>query len=76
MLAPDPATVIALMSTEKVLAHILPELGNIARLRALVLIEAELGAPDAVRRMAALLPRDAAQAQALGERLRLSNEDR
>jgi poly(A) polymerase len=76
MLAPDPATVIALMSTEKVLAHILPELTNIARLRSLVFIEAEFGAADAVRRLAALLPRDAAQAQALSERLRLSNDER
>lgn len=76
MLAPDPAAVIALMASEKILAHILPELTNIARLRALVFIEAEFGPADAIRRLAALLPRDAAQAQALSQRLRLSNDER
>jgi poly(A) polymerase len=76
MLAPDPAAVVALMASEKILAHILPELTNIARLRALVFIEAEFGPADAIRRLAALLPRDAAQAQALSQRLRLSNDER
>jgi poly(A) polymerase len=76
MLAPDPAAVVQLMTVERVLAHILPELTNIARLRALVPIEGEGAAPDAVRRLASLLPRDAAAARHVAARLRLSNADR
>jgi poly(A) polymerase len=76
MLAPDPAAVVALMASETILAHILPELTNIMRLRTLVFIEAAFGPADAIRRLAALLPRDAAQAQALSQRLRVSNDER
>jgi poly(A) polymerase len=76
LLAPDPAAVIQLMASERVLAHILPELTNIARLRALVPIATQCATQDAIRRLASLLPRDGAAARAVAARLRLSNADR
>jgi poly(A) polymerase len=42
----------------------------------LVLIEDETGHRDAIRRLAALMPRETALALAVAERLRLSNADR
>jgi poly(A) polymerase len=76
LLAPDPATAMALMRDHGVLRHILPELTEIERLRTLVLIEDEIGDRDAIRRLAALLPGETAAALAVAGRLRLSNADR
>ncbi len=76
MLASDPASIVALMVDEGVLAHILPELRDVLRLRALVVLEAKHAAPDALRRLAALLPADAVGAAAVAGRLRLSNHER
>ncbi|MBI3453262.1 MAG: CCA tRNA nucleotidyltransferase [Rhodospirillales bacterium] len=76
VLAPDPAAALRLMAADGVLRHALPEATNIARLAALAGIDREGGRPDALRRLAALLPRDAGMAAALAGRLRLSNADR
>jgi poly(A) polymerase len=76
LLAPDPATAMALMRDQGVLRPILSELTEIERLRMLVLIEGETESRDAVRRLAGLLPRDAEAARAVAGRLTLSNADR
>ncbi len=75
MLAPAPAEIVRLMLTEGVLAHLLPELKDVRRLESLVAIEARHAAPDALRRLAALLPPDAVGAEAAARRLRLSNAE-
>jgi len=74
--APDPAPVFELMARDGVLAHFLPEAANIARLGALVAIEAAGGGADPVRRLAALLDGTRASAAAVATRLRLSNRER
>ena len=74
--APDPASVFELMAGEGVLAHFLPEAANLARLGALVAIEAAVAGPDALRRLAALLDGTHASAAAVATRLRLSNRER
>ncbi len=59
------------------LAHLLPEARNNARLAALPGIEAQAGAaPDALRRLAALLQTDESGARDIARRLRLSNAER
>jgi poly(A) polymerase len=72
--APDPATTLELMRETGVLA-ILPEITNVTRLRGLQALTA-VEARDPVLRLAALLPDDPEAAAAVGERLRLSNEER
>lgn len=67
--APDPAPVMRLILDRAILAPILPQLGRPERLAALVAIEP---APDAIRRLAALVMRDGAT---VAERLRLSNAE-
>lgn len=76
MLADDPASSVALMIEEGILGHIVPELRDVGRLRALVVLEAKYAAPDALRRLAASLPADAVGVSALATRLRLSNHER
>jgi poly(A) polymerase len=71
--APDPMPTLRLMAEDGVLAAALPEFTRLELLRRLVPIEA---APDPVRRLAALLPPDAAAAEAFAARLRLSNKIR
>ncbi len=74
LLAPDPASVLALMAEWDVLAHVLPEAVNMPRLAALSRIEDSQDMPPApVRRLAAVLEIDAAGAAALARRLRFSN---
>lgn len=69
---PDPAATIARMSELGVLAVILPE-ADVAALTALIGEERRQGAaPEALRRLAALLPPDAALAEAVASRFRLS----
>lgn len=73
---PDPSATVALMLDLGVLGVILPETGaaQVARLRQLVAAERAAGiAPDAIRRLAALLPPDKACAEQVAARLRLSN---
>lgn len=70
---PDPAPTAARMAELGVLAQVLPE-ANPAALPALIATEQrELAAPDALRRLAALLPTDPSLAEAVAARLRLSS---
>ena len=69
---PDPAPTVARMAELGVLAQILPE-ADVAALAALVAEEARQSvAPDAVRRLAALLPPEPALAEQVAARFRLS----
>ncbi|WP_374280338.1 CCA tRNA nucleotidyltransferase [Novosphingobium sp.] len=69
---PDPAPTVARMAQLGVLAVVLPE-ADPAPLAALVAAEArEQAAPDALRRLAALLPANVPLAEAVASRFRLS----
>ncbi len=68
--APDPTEVVAVMIERRILAAVLPEIAGTAVLAALLPLEP---APDALCRLAALLPPDPTLAKDLTERLRLSN---
>jgi poly(A) polymerase len=76
---PDPSRTVEIMLERGILKPILPEI-DAKRLSGLKdVIAAERAAkvqPDALRRLAALLPRDAAVADDVGARLRLSNKAR
>ncbi len=77
LLAPDPAAALLLMRGEQVLEHLLPEADQFGRLRLLVFLETRALArphiaPDALRRLAAVLTTTRAGAQALAGRLKLS----
>jgi poly(A) polymerase len=74
--AADPATTMTLMSANGVLQHVLPEAKEIDRLAALVTVEGIVEHADLLRRLAAGLKVDAAGADAIADRLRLSNADR
>jgi poly(A) polymerase len=74
---PDPADVVAAMVEDGILRPVLPEIdaAGVAALRALIAAEQATGTPpDSLRRMLALLPNDAALADQVGARLRLSNK--
>ncbi len=78
LLVPDPGDVAMLMRGHGVFDHILPEAGNIGRLRMLSWLETraikmETVTPVALRRLAALMDTDAAGAETVAARLRLSN---
>jgi len=74
---PNPAPSLRLMAASGVLPQLLPYALQLPRLANLVLIEAENQfPPDAVLRLAALLPDDADIALAVGERLKLSGAER
>lgn len=76
---PDPADVVAAMVSDGVLIPVLPEISEsgVESLRALIAAERSTGvAPVGLRRLAALLPQDSAQADQVGARLRLSNKAR
>jgi len=73
---PDPSSTVGRMAELGVLAVVLPESGGVQvnRLALLVTAEREAGAaPDAIRRLAALLPADKSIAEQVAARLRLSN---
>jgi len=75
--ADDPRGAVRLMEGAGVLAAVLPEAQSLARFEALVAIEADLlEGPDALLRLAALLPADPAVADAVARRLKLSNAQR
>jgi poly(A) polymerase len=75
--AEDPRPALRAMAGAGVLAEVLPEAAGLGRLEALVGIDGELMAePDAVLRLAALLPPDPAKSGAAAGRLKLSNADR
>ena len=78
LMAPDAADTVVLMRGEGVLEQILPEAGDVGRLRLLTwldtsAIKVATVAPDPLRRLAALLDADAAGAGSVAARLRLSN---
>ena len=76
---PDPADTVARMFERGVLPVVLPETGaeQVAALRALIAEERQQGiAPDALRRLAALLPPDPDVADPAAARLRLSAAQR
>lgn len=76
---PDPAPVLDAMVADGILAPVLPEIGTegVAALTRLIAAERANGvAPDALRRLVALLPPDAGPADQVGARLRLSNKAR
>lgn len=76
---PGPCEVIAAMVEDDVLKPVLPEVNDlgVVVLATLVRAEQQQGiAPDALRRLAALLPLDSGLAEQIGARLRLSNKAR
>jgi poly(A) polymerase len=71
---PEPVEAVRLMVDHGILKPVLPEIEGVERLARLVRRETEAGiAPHPLRRLAALLPPDAAIAAAVAARLRLSN---
>ncbi len=81
LMAADPAAVFLLMREYGVLRHILPEAGDVSRLRAVSwlasrAIRMDSVEPDPVRRLAALLDTDADGAEAVAGRLKMSNHER
>ncbi|HEX8421353.1 MAG TPA: CCA tRNA nucleotidyltransferase [Sphingomonas sp.] len=75
LVAPGAVAAVALMVEQGILRAVLPEITDVAPLATLAVREAEAGiAPDAVRRLAALVP--PAAAEAIGARLKLSIADR
>ena len=76
---PDPAPTLALMVDRAILRPVLPEIDDrgVERLRSLIAAERQAGmVADAQRRLAALLPADAAVAERIASRLKLSNKAR
>ena len=76
---PDPAPTVGIMLDRNILRPVLPEIApeRLPGLKALVSDEHGAGiAPDALRRLAALLPRDPVIAEDITSRLRLSNRAR
>jgi poly(A) polymerase len=74
---PSPIFSLRLMAASGVLPELLPYALQLPRLENLVLIEAENQfAPDAILRLAALLPDDAEVARQVGERLKFSGAER
>ncbi len=77
LVARDAVAVTALMLERGILEPVVPEIVTAGRLSNLADREARLGAaPDPVRRLAALLPRDPAAGDLIGARLKLSNAQR
>ncbi len=73
----DPGDAIALMIENGIFRPVLPEIDDVTGLRRLISREADGGtAPDAIRRLAALLPADPALAEEIANRLKLSNAQR
>jgi poly(A) polymerase len=72
---PDPSRTVAIMLERNIFRPVLPEISDLSALSGLIAAEAEGGiAPDGLRRLAALLPRDSAVAQTVAGRLKLSNK--
>ena len=79
LLVPDPADVAVLMRGLGIFDHILPEVGDVGRLRMIGWLETRAikiatVVPDPLRRLAALLDTDAEGAKAVAGRLKLSNK--
>ena len=77
VVAKDAVRVIALMLERGIFRPVLPEIVSVERFARVGVLEAaaEL-TPDPIRRLAALLPADAAIAESVGARLKLSNVQR
>ncbi len=74
---PEPANAIGLMIDNGIFVPVLPEITDAAPLVRLLQREKALALePDALRRLASLLPADALLAEEIGNRLRLSNAQR
>ena len=74
---PDPVATVRLMIEAGIFAPVLPEIASADRLADLVRTEQRAGAaPDPLRRLAALIPHEPAQAEEIAVRLRLSNAQR
>lgn len=76
---PSPAPTVAVMLDRAILRPVLPEIDDAALpgLRGLIQSEADAKAePNPLRRLAAMLPADAAVADLIAARLKLSNADR
>jgi poly(A) polymerase len=81
LMSEHPADVLELMRDNHVLAHVLPEAGDLGRLRQLTWLEGPglpsgAVAPDAIRRLAAVVATDEEGSRRIAERLRLSNQQR
>jgi poly(A) polymerase len=77
LVARDAVGVTELMLARGILEPVVPEITTAATLAALAEREARLdAAPDPIRRLAALLPRDPAAGDLIGARLKLSNAQR
>ncbi len=74
--APDPVAVLTVMATAGILGRVLPEAGDSGRLEGLVTAEKEIGQADPWRRLMALTRVDAAGAEAMARRLKLSRKTR
>ena len=79
LMVPDPAETVVLMRGLGIFDHILPEAGNVGRLRMVTWLETraikiDSVAPEPLRRLAALLDTDADGTSAVAGRLRLSNQ--
>jgi poly(A) polymerase len=75
--AEDPAPVLRLMAAASILGQVLAGPANIARLESLAHIDASnFFTPNALARLAALLPHDKAVVNQVADRWRLSNEAR
>lgn len=75
----DPSRTVAIMLERGIMKPILPEIeaSRLSDLKALIAAERDAKVqPDALRRLAALLPRNAELADDIGARLRLSNKAR
>ena len=70
---PSPVPALRMMTQDGVLAALLPEAARLDRLERLIALEPR---PDAMRRLAALVEIDAAAAEAIADRLRLSKVER
>jgi len=72
---PDPTPTVRLMHERGLFNPVVPEIGDVDRLAALIDAEDEAGiAPDPIRRLAALLPPDPVIAERVAARLKLSNK--
>jgi poly(A) polymerase len=77
LVARDAVGTVSLMIDRGILAPVMPEIESAERLGHLAKRETEAGvAPDPIRRLAALLPRNAELVDAVGARLKLSNAQR
>jgi poly(A) polymerase len=72
----DPLPVVEIVIARRILRAVVPTLDDVALLRALLRAEVPGAAVDPVLRLAALVAPDRAGAEALAERLRLSNRQR